>query len=285
MDRAVKIPLWYLEVDRHPVSLFSLFLEIFSILALLLVTNRADRFLRICFPRRWVSCLLIGLFSIAAAFGQSASAPWTAVGPEGGDARSLAAIQGDPAHLFLGTTNSWIYESRDGGVSWHRLAKLESTDDLVIDHIVVDSANPAILYAAAWTLGHPGGGLWISRDGGKNWNQAAGLSDQSIRAFVQAPSNSAILFAGTLEGVFRSSDGGATWEQISPKGSSEIHEIESLAVDPANPDIVYAGTWHLPWKTTDGGQNWHNIKKGMIDDSDVFSIIVDPEKPSVVYAS
>ena len=285
MDRAAKIPRWYLEVDRHPVSLFSLFLEIFSILALLLVTNRAYRFFRICFPRRWVSYLLTGLFSIAAALGQSASAPWNAVGPDGGDARSIAVIPGDPAHLFLGTTNSWIYESTDGGVSWHRLAKLESTDDLVIDHIVVDSANSATLYAAAWTLGHPGGGLWMSRDGGKNWNQSAGLSSQSIRAFVQARSNPAMLFAGTLEGVFRSSDGGATWEQISPKGSSEIHEIESLAVDPANPDIVYAGTWHLPWKTTDGGKNWRNIKKGMIDDSDVFSIIVDPEKPSVVYAS
>jgi photosystem II stability/assembly factor-like uncharacterized protein len=283
MNRAVKIPRWYLEVDRHPVSLFSLFLEIFSILALLLVTNRAYRFLRICFPRRWVSYLLIGLFSIAAALGQSA--PWNSVGPDGGDARSIAAIPGDPAHLFLGTTNSWIYESTDSGVSWHRLAKLESTDDLVIDHIVVDSANPAILYVAAWTLGHPGGGLWMSRDGGKNWNQSAGLSSQSIRAFVQARSNPAMLFAGTLEGVFRSSDGGAMWEQISPKGSLEIHEIESLAVDPVNPDIVYAGTWHLPWKTTDGGKNWHNIKKGMIDDSDVFSIIVDPEKPSVVYAS
>ena len=48
---------------------------------------------------------------------------------------------------------------------------------------------------------------------------------------------------------------GATWHQISPPDSHEIHEVESLAVDPANPDIVYAGTWHLPWKTTDGGEN------------------------------
>ena len=70
-----------------------------------------------------------------------------------------------------------------------------------------------------------------------------------------------------------------------PPGSREIHEVESLAVDPANPDIVYAGTWHLPWKTTDGGKNWHNIKQGMIDDSDVFSIILDPEKPSTIFLS
>ncbi|MGO9438535.1 MAG: transcriptional regulator [Terracidiphilus sp.] len=235
--------------------------------------------------RELASCLLAGLLQFASAHGQSTPAPWSPVGPEGGDARSIASIPGDPKHLFLGTTNSWIYESIDGGVSWRRLAKLESADDLVIDHIVVDGANSAIVYAAAWTLNHPGGGLWVSRDGGKDWSECAALGGQSIRAFVQARSNPALLFAGTLEGVFRSSDGGTTWGQISPAGSSEIHEVESLAVDPGDPDVVYAGTWHLPWKTTDGGKNWHNIKKGMIDDSDVFSIIVDSENPRVVYAS
>jgi photosystem II stability/assembly factor-like uncharacterized protein len=94
-----------------------------------------------------------------------------------------------------------------------------------------------------------------------------------------------MLFAGTLEGVFRSIDSGMTWTLISPPGSHEIHEIESLAIDPANPDVIYAGTWHLPWKTEDGGKNWKNIKEGIIDDSDVFSIIIDPAMPSIVFAS
>jgi len=247
--------------------------------------NRANGFLRSLSRRGRGSLVLAVVLSIAVAFAHSASAPWSAVGPDGGDARSIAAIQADPRHLFLGTTNSWIYESTDGGTSWHRLAKLDSVDDLVIDHIVVDAANPGTLYAAAWTPSHPGGGLWISRDGGKAWSESAGLSGQSIRTFVQARSVPSTFFAGTLEGVFRSSDSGATWEQISPKGSREIHEIESLAIDPGNPDIVYAGTWHLPWKTIDGGKTWHAIKKGMIDDSDVFSIVVDPEKPRIVFAS
>jgi photosystem II stability/assembly factor-like uncharacterized protein len=61
--------------------------------------------------------------------------------------------------------------------------------------------------------------------------------------------------------------------------------VESLAVDPVDPDIVYAGTWHLPWKTADGGKSWHNIKKGLIDDSDVFSIVVDPASPKIVFLS
>jgi photosystem II stability/assembly factor-like uncharacterized protein len=221
----------------------------------------------------------------AVVWSHGAPVPWNAVGPDGGDARSIAAVPGDPSHLYLGTTNSWIYESTDEGESWHRLAKLKSDDNLVVDHIVINQANSSVLYAAAWTLSHPGGGLWVSRDGGRSWSESAGLHGQSIRAFVQAFSEPALLFAGTLEGVFRSKDWGATWIQISPKDSHEIHEVESLAVDPTNPEILYAGTWHLPWKTSDGGESWHSIKKGVIDDSDVFSIIIDPEKPQTVYAS
>ncbi len=217
--------------------------------------------------------------------GLLAQSPWTAIGPDGGDARALAAVPDHPDHLFLGTANSRIYESTDGGSTWHHLSRLGTTGDLVVDHIVVDSASDTVVYAAAWALDRPGGGLWMSQDGGQNWTEDAGLHGQSIRAFVQAPSDPRILIAGTLEGVFRSNDGGATWAQTSPPGSREIHEVESLAVDPSDADIVYAGTWHLPWKTTDGGKNWHSIKKGLIDDSDVFSIIIDPDKPQTVYAS
>ena len=214
-----------------------------------------------------------------------AQSPWLAVGPDGGDARSLATVNGDPSHLYLGAINSWIYESTDGGASWHRLAKLDSADDLVVDHIFVDPVNPSLIYAAVWKFDKPDGGLWISHDSGKTWKANPGLEGQSIRAFTLAPSNPKILVAGTLKGVFRSTDGGDSWQQISPEGSREIHEVESVAVDPRNPDIVYAGTWHLPWKTSDGGKNWQNIKQGVIDDSDVFSIIIDPEHSNIIYAS
>lgn len=232
-------------------------------------------------PHSGVLTVLIALFLARPIAAQT----WSPIGPDGGDARALTAIPGQPGTLYLGTTNSIIYESADEGASWHRLAKLDSSDDLVIDHILVDPVNHSLMYAAAWRFDHPDGGLWVSQDAGKNWREIQGLHGQSIRAFAQAPSDHNILFAGTLQGVFRSDDAGVTWKQISPPGSTEIHEVESLAIDPRNPDVVYAGTWHLPWKTRDGGAHWFNIKQGVIDDSDVFSIIIDPDHPNVVYMS
>ncbi len=213
-----------------------------------------------------------------------AESAWTVVGPAGGDARAFAAFPGQPKHLLLGTTNSWLYESTDEGANWHRLAKLGTDDGLVLDSIVVNSADPATIYVGAWKNSDEGG-LWVSHDRGHSWSEPAQFKGQPIHALAQAPSDPHILYAGTLEGVFRSDDSGATWAQISPPGSHEIHEIESLAVDPGNADVVYAGTWHLPWKTTDGGKTWHNIKQGLIVDSDVFSIIVDPEHAHIVYLS
>ncbi len=232
-----------------------------------------------------IAPLLCALLFAWMAFRLPAETPWSTVGPAGGDARAFAAEPGQPDHIYLGTTSSWIYESTDGGASWQRLAKLDGSEDLVVDNIVVDSSSSAIVYAAAWKLGDSGGGLWVSRDGGGSWEELKGLHGQSIRAFVQAPSNPRIFYAGTLQGVFRSDDSGATWKQISPPGSGEIHEVESLAVDPRDPQIVYAGTWHLPWKTLDGGAHWHSIKKGLIVDSDIFSIIIDPVHPREVFLS
>jgi photosystem II stability/assembly factor-like uncharacterized protein len=213
------------------------------------------------------------------------AANWLPFGPDGGDARSFAVDPHDRAHLYLGTLTGWIYESRNGGAEWKRLAWVGKRNDLALDSIVVDNSNSKHILVGAWVLGSPDGGLYISNDGGVNWKSDADMRGQSIRALEVAPSDPKILVAGTLKGVYRSTDGGEHWLLISPEGSQEIHEVESIAIDPANPQMIYAGTWHLPWKTTDGGANWTSIKQGIIEDSDVFSIIVDPKDSNVVYAS
>jgi photosystem II stability/assembly factor-like uncharacterized protein len=250
--------------------------------------------LRICldFLRRREGFALVIVVSLCAFYGQRlvgqglpSQVTWSAVGPAGGDARALAAVAGQPNHLYLGTSNSWVYESMDQGGSWHRLAKLDPSEDLVVANILVDSTNASLVFAGGYKPDQRDGGLWLSRDGGRHWNVVEALRGQSIFSLAQAPSEGNVLFAGTLLGVYRSSDAGASWTLISPPDSHEIHEVESLAIDPLDAKIVYAGTWHLPWKTTDGGKTWHSIKKGVIEDSDVFSIIIDPVKPHIVFLS
>ncbi|MDE3105118.1 MAG: hypothetical protein KGK08_08065 [Acidobacteriota bacterium] len=206
-------------------------------------------------------------------------------GPDGGDARAFGADPHDHRHLFLGTATGWIYQSHDGGSHWERLAQVGHRNDLVLDNIVVDARDSRHLIVGAWVLDHPDGGLYESHDAGQSWTRSADLAGQSVRALAQAPSDAKILVAGTLQGVYQSSDGGSHWRLISPAGSTEIHEVESIAIDPTDPRVIYAGTWHLPWKTADGGAHWKNVKNGVIDDSDVFSIIVDPKQPKVVFAS
>jgi photosystem II stability/assembly factor-like uncharacterized protein len=210
---------------------------------------------------------------------------WFPFGPNGGDARAFAADPHDREHLYLGTVDGWLYESHDGGESWKRLAQMEHRNDLALDNIVVDPADTRHLLVGAWILGQTGGGVFESHDGGRSWTSEADMKGQSTRALEVSPSDPRIMVAGTLQGVFRSTDHGAHWTLISPEGSKEIHEVESIAIDPVNPQVIYAGTWHLPWKTTDGGEHWSNMKQGLIDDSDVFSILVDPKQPQVVYAS
>jgi len=215
----------------------------------------------------------------------AAPALWVPVGPDGGDARRFAFSVRDPSRIYLGTTDSWIYVSSDGGSSWSRLARLGAEDDLVVDSLVVDRSDPNTLYAGVWVTGHSDGGIYISHDQGRTWAEAADIHGQSVRALTQAPSNPRVLVAGTLRGVYRSEDKGQHWQEISPAGGNEIHEVESIAIDPYDPEIVYAGTWHLPWKTNDGGARWNSIRQGVIDDSDVFSMIVDPSRPSVMFLS
>ncbi|HEV2462693.1 MAG TPA: transcriptional regulator [Acidobacteriaceae bacterium] len=238
--------------------------------------------------RKSLSSLLVGLATLAMlcpSLAGAAPTRWLSVGPAGGDARSFTSSPSDPHHLYLGTSNSWIYQSMDNGATWTRLAELGTVDDLVIDNLLVDEVDPKTLYAGVWRMDRMDGGIYISHDGGQSWVSSAGIQGQSVRALAQAPSNPKVLVAGAIGGVFRSEDGGIHWTQISPQGSGEISKVESIAIDPSDPRTIYAGTWHLPWKTTDGGATWHNIKEGLIVDSDVFSIILDPKFPSTVYLS
>jgi photosystem II stability/assembly factor-like uncharacterized protein len=207
------------------------------------------------------------------------------VGPDGGDVRSLSADPSNPSRILLGTSAGQVYQSEDAGKTWERFVRIGKGNDYVVDHILFDPHQQGTIYVAAWTLEHEGGSVFKSTDDGHTWQPLSGMEGKSIRAMAIAPSDPNTLVAGALDGVYRTRNGGDTWTRISPESSVEIKNIESIAIDPNDPETIYAGTWHLPWKTTDGGRSWHNIKNGVIDDSDVFSIIIDPTQSQVVYAS
>lgn len=228
--------------------------------------------------------ILIAVLSPIAASAAS-NTPWISVGPAGGDARSFAWSPKDPHHIYMGTTNSWIYQSRDDGATWTRLARLGNVDDLVVDSLLVDKADPRTLYAGVWEMDERGGGVYVSHDGGHTWAISPEIFGKSVRSLAQATTDTRVLVAGAIGGVFESEDDGLHWTEISPPGSLEIRKIESVAIDPTDSKTIYAGTWHLPWKTMDGGKTWRSIKKGLIVDSDIFSILLDPKFPSTVYMS
>jgi photosystem II stability/assembly factor-like uncharacterized protein len=228
------------------------------------------------------SLLLLAISLLSTAL--LASGPWQVLGPDGGDARSLAYDAHNPDHILLGTSTGQMFASNDAGRTWSRLARLG--DDYVLDHIAIDPQDSNRIYASAWSVSSQQvGEIFRTRDGGRNWENLPAMHGNSIRALAMYKGNSKVLVAGALNGVFRTKDGGDTWERLSPANSSDLKNIESIAVDPKDPNTVYAGTWHLAWKTSDSGANWQHINKGMIDDSDVFSVIVDHDNPSIVFAS
>ena len=237
------------------------------------------------FRNPWHSIPLVLVFSLLLALplaGQEFT--WKAIGPDGGDVRSLTYDPLNPDRIYLGTSAGRLFVSNDNGDSWARFASLGG-HDYVLDNMVIDPVS-GTLYVGAWSVeNNEAGDVFRSTDGGKTWEPLKGLHGKSVRALALSASNPKVLAVGALDGVFRTTDGGNTWERLSPPNHPEIRNIESVAIDPVDPDVVYAGTWHLPWKTSDAGKTWQHIKQGVIDDSDVFSIIISHADPKTVYIS
>ncbi|MGD0841001.1 MAG: hypothetical protein ABSA32_07585 [Candidatus Acidiferrales bacterium] len=232
-----------------------------------------------------IACLCVSVFARTAA-----AQVWRPLGPEGGDVLSLGQDAANPQHVFLGTADGHVFASDDGGEHWELRGRAGSRLDSVVTAILVDPRDARALYASTWTRDpSAGGGVFRSGDGGRTW-AAAGLAGKAVRALAMArpaadAAASVTLVAGTLDGVYRTRNGGKNWERISPEGDPELNNFDSVAIDPADADIIYAGTFHLPWKTIDGGLRWTPIHTGMIDDSDVMSLLADRARPGRVYAS
>lgn len=152
------------------------------------------------------------------------------------------------------------------------------------------ASDPNTIY-----VGAASGGIWKTTSGGLEWTPI--FDEQkvaSIGALCIYQNNPDIIWAGTGEGnprnslnsgygIYRSIDGGQTWEL---KGLEKTRNIHRVIIDPTNPDIVYAGAIGSPWgphpergvyKTTDGGESWERILFAN-DTTGCGDLVMDPNK-------
>jgi photosystem II stability/assembly factor-like uncharacterized protein len=152
-------------------------------------------------------------------------------------------------------------------------------------------------------FGAVGGGLWKTVDGGDNWFSVTDfqISAASVGAVAVSETNPDLVFIGTGEtcirgnilpgdGVYRSRDGGATWEHV---GFRDSHGISKIRIHPANPDIIYVasfGKYSVPsdergvFRSTDGGDTWERVLFRN-DETGAIDLVIDRNDPRVLYAS
>ena len=200
--------------------------------------------------------------------------------------RCLAISPRDPNLVYLGILGG-VAISTNGGKYWHMSSGFKRTVN--VSALAIDPGNPQYLYA-----GTGGGGVFKSGNGGVSWKDFnEGLSSLSITSLYIDPENTDIVLAGAYHpatptdvyvgeasgGVFRSRDGGRTWE-----GSSLLNiHIFSLAADPARPGVVYAGAWGGLYRSFDGGLTWADINAGL-DNAFPHALHVLPGSPPVLLA-
>lgn len=201
----------------------------------------------------------------------NAGASWTAT-PLALPAWALALAPSTPARLIAGTSEG-VFSSSDGAANWF-------------------AANTGFANRAIRSLATGGGGrvyaggttgkVFRSDNGGATWlADAATVAPESITAVAVDPTNSAIVYAGTIgtQGIHKSVNGALTWSPLAT-GSAPINGY-SLAIDPTNTNIVYAGAFGGVYRSTQGGANWsapntfHPFP---------VALAIDPASPSTLYA-
>src|SRR6266550_6092867 len=151
--------------------------------------------------------LIVILLVSVPAFGQ-----WRRAALFGADVRALIVDPKEPDTLYLGTSGGEVYASTNGAKSWTNPYHGTPFPGYIVDNLVID--RDGRLWAACWGL-WGGGVIAVSNDGGRTWaRRDAGLEDLSVRAIAIDAHDTSFLVAGGLTGVYRSTDGGATWEKI-----------------------------------------------------------------------
>jgi photosystem II stability/assembly factor-like uncharacterized protein len=213
---------------------------------------------------------------------------WRSIGPDrGGRSIAVSGSTARPHEYYFGATGGGVWKTTDYGHTWTPVGDQQLKTSSV-GALAIAPSNPDVVYVG---MGEScfrgnviqGDGLYKTVDAGKTWTHV-GLGDTQIISKIRVhPTNADIVFVAALghaynandqRGVFRSKDGGKTWERVFFR--SDKAGAVDLSMDPKNPDVLYASFWEVyrtPWsmesggpggglfKSTDGGTTWTELTK------------------------
>jgi len=216
------------------------------------------------------------------------SLEWRSIGPlRGGRSITSAGSTARPLEYYFGATGGGLWKTTDGGTTWRPVTdgQIHSSS---VGAVAVAPSNPDIVYIG---MGETelrgnimqGDGVYKSTDAGRTWKHMGLTDTQAIARIRVNPANPDIVYVAALghpygpnaeRGVFRSRDGGQTWDKILYK--DDRAGAVDLCMDPHDPNVLYAAIWDVyrtPWslssggprtglyKTTDGGDHWTEITR------------------------
>ncbi len=261
----------------------------------------------------------IGACGAVAAFAQQydpslySGLHWRMIGPfRGGRSDAVTGVLGQPNTFYFGSVGGGVWKSENSGRTWTPVFDAEPVQS--IGAIAVASSNPNVVYVGTGEADMRsqisfGNGMYKSSDAGKTWTHIGLDATRQIGRILVDPQNADIVFVAALghayganpkRGVYRSSDGGATWQKVLYKGDN-IGAID-LAFDPRNSRTIYASLWNTrrpPWniyppsygpgsgiyKSTDGGDTWQQLTNGLPNERvGRIGLAVAPTDADVVYA-
>jgi photosystem II stability/assembly factor-like uncharacterized protein len=236
------------------------------------------------------------------------------IGPGGmsGRVTSIDVVLSNTDVIYVGTASGGLWKSESGGIKWEPI--FDDQKAASIGDVTVDPTNPDVIWVGTGE-GTPrnsqsaGFGIYKSIDGGKNWDFKGLGETRNIHRVLVNPKNSDEVYVGAQgpawgetehRGVFKTSDGGDTWEKI--LYIDEKTGIGELVMDPRNPDKLIANMWQFrrwPWFfksggpssgmhiTFDGGKTWKKrTDKDGLPKGDLgrMGIAIAPSNPKLIYA-
>ncbi len=212
------------------------------------------------------------------------------IGPfRGGRVTAVTGVAGDSQTYYMGSTGGGVWKTTDAGTTWSNISD-DSFEVGSIGAVAVAPSDPNVIYVgtgSACPRGNvsPGKGIYRSTDAGKTWHHL-GLDETGQIARIHVhPKDSDLVYVAALghifgpneeRGVFRSSDGGSTWDKV--LYVNDRAGAVDLTVDPSNPRILFAATWEAerkPWtmlsggefsglyRSKDGGDSWDEMTEGL----------------------